>query len=208
MTEKIKDPSISWKGALQLLDSDPRYCFRSCVYIGSKLYRFRTNHLLRDDKDRIFKDHLKVLYENRLKEFKALLTVLQHSFGASLYIAVANLWQQETKLDITLDWKHAKDLLRNDKRYFVVVFVFGLLKLLRYSRVSSERDKATIFERHIRDVRRVARIEFQELLQDTKQINHATPLEGPQMDLIKSSIRVCFFSSHLPASISNIKLTE
>jgi len=139
LSEKIKEPNITWKDALKMLDSDPR---------------FKTHHLARDDKDRIFKDHLKSLYESRLKDFKTLLT--------------------ETELDVSLDWKHAKDLIRDDKRY---------------TRVTSERDKVTIFERHMRDVRRTARDRFKELLKETKQITHTTPTEGPQLEKAKSLIR-------------------
>lgn len=101
VTEKVKDPYISWKDALKILDSDPR---------------FKTNHLTRDEKDRIFNDHCQMLIDLRLNDFKALLAVILYIFR---YQTLTNC--QETTFEISMDWKHAKDLIRNDRRYLSVI---------------------------------------------------------------------------------------
>jgi len=139
LKEKIKEPNLTWKEALKVLDSDAR---------------FKTHHLARDDKDRAFSAHIKTLQEQRIKDFKTLLA--------------------EMPLDVAIDWKHAKDILREDKRY---------------EKITSEREKETEFDRHMREVRRKARDDFRELLKDRKFLwNKNAPLEG-QVDQVKDMIR-------------------
>lgn len=56
--------------------------------------------------------------------------------------------------------------------------------------MNSDREKSSLYEKHIREFRRKARDGFRELLEETTQITYSTPFEGPELDKIKSLIRV------------------
>ena len=62
LQEKIKDPQLEWHAARKLLEGDKRY---------------KTQQLDSVDKERLFREHTKVLHEGRLKAFKMLLRVCQ-----------------------------------------------------------------------------------------------------------------------------------
>jgi len=83
LSEKVKEPDMSWRDARKAMEPDGRW---------------KTTQLLHDDKEAIFRDHVKTMYENRKKDFRMLL-------------------YETSEIVLSTDWKKAKDLLRADKRY-------------------------------------------------------------------------------------------
>ncbi|XP_031477096.1 pre-mRNA-processing protein 40C isoform X1 [Nymphaea colorata] len=96
LTEKIKDPQASWTESKPKLDKDP-------------LGRTKNPDLEETDMEKLFREHMKMLYERCAREFRALLAEVITGETASQ--AAEN---GKTALN---SWTMAKELLKLDPRY-------------------------------------------------------------------------------------------
>jgi len=84
--EKIRDPEASWTKSRQLLNSEPR---------------FASSELTMDLKEKVFRDHIKMLKDERLNDFKSLLNEI-----------VA-----KEQITLTTEWEIAKEHIKKDPRF-------------------------------------------------------------------------------------------
>ncbi|KAK4421725.1 Pre-processing protein 40C [Sesamum alatum] len=96
LVETIKDPQASWTESKPKLEKDPQG-------------RAANPHLDKSDLEKLFREHVKSLYERCVVEFKALL----------MEVITADAAAQETQDGKTAmtSWSTAKQLLKNDPRY-------------------------------------------------------------------------------------------
>ncbi|KAK4388034.1 Pre-processing protein 40C [Sesamum angolense] len=96
LVETIKDPQASWTESKPKLEKDPQG-------------RAANPHLDKSDLEKLFREHVKTLYERCAVEFKALLMEVITADAAAQEA-------QDGKTPIT-SWSTAKQLLKNDPRY-------------------------------------------------------------------------------------------
>eukprot|EP01121_Diplochlamys_sp_Union-15-3_P016711 TRINITY_DN5738_c0_g1_i4.p1 TRINITY_DN5738_c0_g1~~TRINITY_DN5738_c0_g1_i4.p1 ORF type:complete len:282 (-),score=58.37 TRINITY_DN5738_c0_g1_i4:21-866(-) len=83
LTEKIHHPQTTWSEAKEKISKDKRY---------------KTNSLSREEKERLFLEHLKDLEGNKQRGFRQLLT-------------------ETDKINITSKWEDIRELIKDDERY-------------------------------------------------------------------------------------------
>ncbi|CAA0808371.1 Pre-mRNA-processing protein 40C [Striga hermonthica] len=98
LVETIKDPQASWTESKPKLEKDPQE-------------RAANPHLDKSDLEKLFREHVKTLYERCMVEFKGLL--------ADVITEEAAAAGQETegKKTVVTSWSTAKQVLKNDPRY-------------------------------------------------------------------------------------------
>ncbi|KAL3634363.1 hypothetical protein CASFOL_021417 [Castilleja foliolosa] len=96
LVETIKDPQASWTELKPKLEKDPQG-------------RAANPHLDKSDLEKLFRDHVKTLYERCVHEFRALLTDV-------ITVEAAAQETEDGKTVIT-SWSTAKQLLKSDPRY-------------------------------------------------------------------------------------------
>ncbi|ESQ47904.1 hypothetical protein EUTSA_v10020134mg [Eutrema salsugineum] len=96
LVEKIRDPEASWTESKPKLERDPQK-------------RASNPDLDSADKEKLFRDHIKTLYERCAHDFKALLVEVLSSEAASQ--------QTEEAKTVLNSWSTAKQLLKPDIRY-------------------------------------------------------------------------------------------
>lgn len=96
LVEKIRDPEASWTESKPKLERDPQK-------------RASNPDLDPADKERLFRDHIKTLYERCARDFKALLVEVLSSEAASQ--------QTEDAKTVLNSWSTAKQVLKSDIRY-------------------------------------------------------------------------------------------
>uniref|UniRef100_A0A1J3HXB7 Pre-mRNA-processing protein 40C n=1 Tax=Noccaea caerulescens TaxID=107243 RepID=A0A1J3HXB7_NOCCA len=96
LVEKIRDPEASWTESKPKLERDPQK-------------RASNPDLDPADKEKLFRDHIKTLYERCAKDFKALLVEVLSSEAASQ--------QTEEAKTVLNSWSTAKQVLKPDIRY-------------------------------------------------------------------------------------------
>ncbi|CAN6463444.1 unnamed protein product [Victoria cruziana] len=117
LTEKIKDPQASWTESKPKLDKDP-------------LGRAKNPDLEETDMEKLFREHIKMLYERCAREFRALLAEVITGEAAS-HVA-------EDGKTVVNSWTVAKELLKPDPRYS---------KMPR-------KDRESLWRRHVDDITR------------------------------------------------------
>ncbi|XP_021302845.1 pre-mRNA-processing protein 40C isoform X2 [Sorghum bicolor] len=120
LVEMIKDPKASWTESKPKLEKDPQG-------------RARNPDLGQGDAEKLFRDHVKDLYERRVRDFRALLSEV-------ITPEVAARTTDEGKTAIN-SWSEAKGLLRSD---------------LRYNKLASK-DRESIWRRYADDLTRKLR---------------------------------------------------
>ncbi|KAF8050056.1 hypothetical protein N665_2057s0003 [Sinapis alba] len=96
LVEKIRDPEASWTESKPKLERDPQK-------------RASNPDLDPTDKEKLFRDHIKTLYERCARDFKALLVEVLSSEAASQ--------QTEDAKTVLNSWSTAKQVLKSDIRY-------------------------------------------------------------------------------------------
>ncbi|KAL0743152.1 hypothetical protein Bca4012_084665 [Brassica carinata] len=96
LVEKIRDPEASWTESKPKLERDPQK-------------RASNPDLDPADKEKLFRDHIKTLYERCARDFKALLVEVLSSEAASQ--------QTEDAKTVLNSWSTAKQVLKSDIRY-------------------------------------------------------------------------------------------
>ncbi|KAH0851954.1 hypothetical protein HID58_094346, partial [Brassica napus] len=96
LVEKIRDPEASWTESKPKLERDPQK-------------RALNPDLDPADKEKLFRDHIKTLYERCARDFKALLVEVLSSEAASQ--------QTEEAKTVLNSWSTAKQVLKSDIRY-------------------------------------------------------------------------------------------
>ncbi|CAN4080945.1 unnamed protein product [Withania somnifera] len=116
LVEIIKDPQASWTESKPKLEKDPQG-------------RAANPHLDQSDLEKLFREHVKILYERCAQEFKALLAEV---------ITVEACSRETEGKTVANSWSTAKQLLRGDPRYS---------KMAR-------KDRESIWRRYIEDIQR------------------------------------------------------
>ncbi|XP_042480723.1 pre-mRNA-processing protein 40C [Macadamia integrifolia] len=127
LVETIKDPQASWTESKPKLEKDPQG-------------RASNTDLDQGDTEKLFREHVKVLYERCAREFRTLL--------AEVITAEAASQLTEDGKTILTSWSTAKCLLKADSRYS---------KMPR-------KDRETLWRRHVEEMTRK-----QKLASDSKQ---------------------------------------
>lgn len=96
LTEKVKDPEASWTESKPKLEKDP-------------LNRATNPELDNVERERLFREHVKALYERALRDYRALLAEAMVSDAASK--------QNEEGKSMLNSWSEAKKHLKSDPRY-------------------------------------------------------------------------------------------
>lgn len=96
LVETIKDPQASWTESKPKLEKDPQG-------------RASTPHLDKSDFEKLFREHVKILHERCVQDFKALLSEL-----VTPRIAAK---ESEDGKTVANSWSRAKHLLKADARY-------------------------------------------------------------------------------------------
>ncbi|CAN4090396.1 unnamed protein product [Withania somnifera] len=117
LVEIIKDPQASWTESKPKLEKDPQG-------------RAANPHLDQSDLEKLFREHVKILYERCAQEFKALLD--------EVITVEACSRETEDGKTVANSWSTAKQLLRGDPRYS---------KMAR-------KDRESIWRRYVEDIQR------------------------------------------------------
>ncbi|GFQ05173.1 pre-mRNA-processing protein 40c [Phtheirospermum japonicum] len=96
LVETIKDPQASWTELKPKLEKDPQG-------------RAANPHFDKSDLEKLFREHVKTLYERCALEFRALLT--------DVITAEAAAQETEDGKTVVTSWSTAKQLLKSDPRY-------------------------------------------------------------------------------------------
>ncbi|CAH8261104.1 unnamed protein product [Arabidopsis lyrata] len=134
LVEKIRDPEASWTESKPKLERDPQK-------------RASNPDLDPADKEKLFRDHIKTLYERCVHDFKALLVEALSSEAASQ--------QTEDGKTVLDSWSAAKQVLKPD---------------IRYSKMP-RRDREVLWRRYAEDIWRKQK---QENYQEEKQRDYKT----------------------------------
>ncbi|KAG7582597.1 FF domain superfamily [Arabidopsis suecica] len=134
LVEKIRDPEASWTESKPKLERDPQK-------------RASNPDLDPADKEKLFRDHIKTLYERCVHDFKALLVEALSSEAASQ--------QTEDGKTVLDSWSAAKQVLKPD---------------IRYSKMP-RRDREVLWRRYAEDI---SRKQKQENYQEEKQRDYKT----------------------------------
>lgn len=117
LVETIKDPQVSWTDAKPKLEKDPQG-------------RAGNPYLDQSDLEKLFREHVKLLYDRCAHEFKALLAdVITTDAGTKVY---------EDGKTVLSSWSTAKRLLKDDTRYN---------KMPR-------KDRESLWRRHVEELQR------------------------------------------------------
>ncbi|XP_071927412.1 pre-mRNA-processing protein 40C-like isoform X1 [Coffea arabica] len=116
LVESIKDPQASWTESKSKLDKDPQG-------------RAANPNLDQSDLEKLFREHVKILHERCVSEFRALL--------AEVVTLEAAAREKDGKTVLT-SWSTAKHLLKADARY---------TKMPR-------KDRESLWKRHVEDIQR------------------------------------------------------
>ncbi|XP_004236882.1 pre-mRNA-processing protein 40C isoform X1 [Solanum lycopersicum] len=117
LVEIIKDPQASWTESKPKLEKDPQG-------------RAANPHLDQSDLEKLFREHVKVLYERCVQEFKVLL--------AEVITVEACSRETEDGKTVANSWSTAKQVLKGD---------------LRYSKMA-RKDSETLWRRYVEDIHR------------------------------------------------------
>ncbi|XP_075089547.1 pre-mRNA-processing protein 40C isoform X2 [Nicotiana tabacum] len=117
LVEIIKDPQASWTESKPKLEKDPQG-------------RAANPHLDQSDLEKLFREHVKILYERSAQEFKALL--------AEVITVEACSRETEDGKTVGNSWSTAKQLLKADPRYS---------KMPR-------KDRESLWRRYVEDIQR------------------------------------------------------
>ncbi|RAL54617.1 hypothetical protein DM860_001745 [Cuscuta australis] len=122
LVETIKDPQASWTESKPKIEKDPQR-------------RAANPHLDQSDLEKLFREHVKTLYERCVHDFRALLASVITTEPAS---------QQESEdgKSALTSWSTAKLLLKDDPRY---------VKMAR-------KDREPLWRRHVDDIQRRAKL--------------------------------------------------
>jgi len=134
LVEKIRDPEASWTESKPILERDPQK-------------RASNPDLEPADKEKLFRDHVKSLYERCVHDFKALLAEALSSEAATL--------QTEDGKTALNSWSTAKQVLKPD---------------IRYSKMPRQ-DREVVWRRYVEDISRKQR---HENYQEEKQRDYKT----------------------------------
>eukprot|EP01121_Diplochlamys_sp_Union-15-3_P016713 TRINITY_DN5738_c0_g1_i9.p1 TRINITY_DN5738_c0_g1~~TRINITY_DN5738_c0_g1_i9.p1 ORF type:complete len:308 (-),score=63.20 TRINITY_DN5738_c0_g1_i9:21-944(-) len=161
LTEKIHHPQTTWSEAKEKISKDKRY---------------KTNSLSREEKERLFLEHLKDLEGNKQRGFRQLLT-------------------ETDKINITSKWEDIRELIKDDERslrsdqFKVHLFKQQFFFLNRYKRIPKERHREAMFNRYRKDIEKRALDDFHSLLRDTPQITAASKTLGEEYEMLLDYIR-------------------
>ncbi|XP_055802640.1 pre-mRNA-processing protein 40C isoform X2 [Solanum dulcamara] len=117
LVEIIKDPQASWTESKPKLEKDPQG-------------RAANPHLDQSDLEKLFREHVKILYERCAQDFKALL--------AEVITIEACSRETEDGKTVANSWSTAKQLLKGD---------------LRYSKMA-RKDRESLWRRYVEDIQR------------------------------------------------------
>ncbi|KAL8267170.1 hypothetical protein R6Q59_004514 [Mikania micrantha] len=117
LVETIKDPQVSWTDAKPKLEKDPQE-------------RAANPYLDQSDLEKLFREHIKLLYDRCANEYKALL--------AEVITTDASTKEYEDGKTVFTSWSTARHLLKDDTRYN---------KMPR-------KDRESTWQRHVEDLQR------------------------------------------------------
>nr|GEV12178.1 hypothetical protein [Tanacetum cinerariifolium] len=135
LVETIKDSQISWTDAKPKLEKDPQG-------------RAANPHLDQSDLDKLFREHIKSLYDRCAHEYKALL--------ADVITTDAAAKEYEDGKTVLNSWSTAKRLLKDDVRYN---------KMPR-------KDRESLWRRHVDDLQRKRKPTVDQGLETVDQKKH------------------------------------
>ncbi|PHT81167.1 Pre-mRNA-processing protein 40C [Capsicum annuum] len=124
LVEIIKDPQASWTESKPKLEKDPQG-------------RAANPHLDQSELEKLFREHVKILYERCAQEFKALLAEV---------ITVEACSRETDGKTVANSWSTAKQLLKGDPRYS---------KMAR-------KDRESLWRRYVEDIQRRQKSSFDE----------------------------------------------
>ncbi|KAK9691377.1 hypothetical protein RND81_09G193400 [Saponaria officinalis] len=117
LVERIKDPQASWTESKPKLEKDPQG-------------RASNSELDESDMEKLFREHVKMLYERCAQKFRALL--------AEVITPEAALRKTEDGKTVVTSWSTAKKALKSDARYSMM----------------PRKDREALWKRHAEDIER------------------------------------------------------